>query len=173
MSKAGYDFVSSSNPGKKVSNTINDKEHDLTKTQKKLKKHGYRVDNNKAGLDFTPNAPTLVFDRINHLRPRISALDRINGQDQTSVFKRHNTPTSQSSVFKRMKRQAILEVDTIGSLKVRMCTIIHTGQSSRQQARKDGTAKKAQDVFHITIQEGKVDEIPEEDVTAAPPQLED
>ncbi|KAM2064856.1 hypothetical protein ACFX16_028201 [Malus domestica] len=78
-----------------------------------------------------------------------------------------------SSIPSRMKRQAILEVDTIGSLKVRMCTIIHTGQSSRQQARKDDTAEKAQYVFHITIQEGKVDEIPEEDVTTAPPQLED
>ncbi|KAM2700466.1 hypothetical protein EV2_002393 [Malus domestica] len=37
MSKARYDFASSSNPGKKVSNTVNDKEHNLTKTQKKLK----------------------------------------------------------------------------------------------------------------------------------------
>ncbi|KAM2661513.1 hypothetical protein EV2_023811 [Malus domestica] len=60
MSKAGYDFASSSNPGNKVSNTINDKEHDLTKTQKKLKKHGYAVDNIKAGLSFTPNAPMKI-----------------------------------------------------------------------------------------------------------------
>ncbi|MBT0984586.1 hypothetical protein KJ032_26490, partial [Salmonella enterica subsp. enterica serovar Typhimurium] len=107
MSKAGYDFASSSNPGKKVSNTVNNKERDLTKTQKKLKKHGYGVDNNKAGLGFTPNAPvkisskaknastqhisvsieqnqeepkpapqTLVIDRLNHSKPRISTLDR-------------------------------------------------------------------------------------------------
>ncbi|KAM2725588.1 hypothetical protein EV1_028272 [Malus domestica] len=56
MSKAGYDFASSLNPGNKVSNTVNNKERDLTETQKKLKKHGYEVDNNKAGLGFTPNA---------------------------------------------------------------------------------------------------------------------
>ncbi|KAM1079926.1 hypothetical protein ACFX2B_014437 [Malus domestica] len=37
----------------------------------------------------------------------------------------------------------------------------------------DGTEEKVQDVFHIMIQEGKEDEIPEEDITAAPPQLED
>ncbi|KAM1818248.1 hypothetical protein ACFX11_000062 [Malus domestica] len=56
MLKAGYDFASSSNPRKKVSNTINDKECDLIETKKKLKKHGYGVDNNKAGLGFIPNA---------------------------------------------------------------------------------------------------------------------
>ena len=32
MSKVGYEFASSSNPGKKVSNTVSDKECDLTKT---------------------------------------------------------------------------------------------------------------------------------------------
>ncbi|KAM2312472.1 hypothetical protein ACFXTH_022872 [Malus domestica] len=60
MSKAEYDFASSSNPEKKVSNTINNKERDLTETQKKLKKHSYGVDNNKAGLGFTPNAPVKI-----------------------------------------------------------------------------------------------------------------
>ncbi|KAM1845265.1 hypothetical protein ACFX13_019587 [Malus domestica] len=58
--KAGYDFASSSNLGEKVSNTVNDKEHNLTKTQKKLKEHGYGVDNNKVGLGFTPNAPVKI-----------------------------------------------------------------------------------------------------------------
>ncbi|KAM2981393.1 hypothetical protein FF2_012699 [Malus domestica] len=243
MSKAGYDFASSSNPGKKVSNTVNNKERDLTETQKKLKKHGYGVNNNKAGLGFTPNAPvkisskaknastqhisvsieqdreepkstlrTPVFDRMNRSRPRTSALDHIGGQNRTSVFKRLNRLTSRSSIFERlskpnkqsnmasspprqsalerlednmkfsgnrettskeekldrlvekgnirssipsrMKRQAILEVDANGPLI-------------------DDTKEEVQDVFHITIQEGKEDETPEEDVTAAPPQLED
>ncbi|KAM1027503.1 hypothetical protein ACFX2A_041255 [Malus domestica] len=262
MSKAGYDFASSSNHGKKVSNTVNNKEHDLIETQKKLKKHGYGVDNNKAGLGFTPNAPvkisskaknastqhisvsieqdhdepkstpwTSVFYRMNRSRPRMSALNRIGGQNRTSVFKRLNMPASQSSVFERlskpkkqsnttsslprqsalerlednkkfsrnrkttskeekldmiaekcdirssipsrMKRQAILEVDTNGPLKVRRCTIIHTGQSSCRPAQEDDTEEEFQDVFHITIQESREDEIPEEDVAAAPPQLED
>ena len=135
MSKAGYDFASSSNPGKKVSNTINNKERDLTKTQKKLKEHGYGVDNNKTGLGFTPNAPMKisskaknastqhislsieqdqeepksaprmsVFNRMNRSRPKISALNRIGGQDRTSVFKRLNVPTSQSSIFERLSK---------------------------------------------------------------------
>ncbi|KAM1462790.1 hypothetical protein ACFXTO_047781 [Malus domestica] len=241
MSKARYNFASSSNPRKKVLNTVNNKEHNLTKTQKKkLKEHGYEVDNNKARLGFTPNAPmkisskaknastqhismsveqnqdepkftlwTSVFDRMNRSRPRISALDCIGGQDQTSVFKKLNTLTSQSSVFERlskpkkrsntasspprwsalerlednkkpsrkremtpkeekldglarkddvrssipsrMKSQAILEVDTIGSLKVRRHIIIHTGQSSLQQARNECTEEEVQDVFNITI----------------------
>ncbi|KAM2005296.1 hypothetical protein ACFX15_000500 [Malus domestica] len=262
MSKAGYDFASSSNLGKKVPNTVNNKKGDLTETQKKLKKHGYGVNNNKAGLGFTPNAPvkilsktknasaqhismsieqdreepksahrTSVFDRMNRSRPRTSALDHIGDQNRTSVFKRLNRPTSQSSVFERlskpkkqsnkvsspprqsalgrlednmkfsgnrettskeekldrlaekgdirsliplrMKRQAILEVDANEPLIVRRRTIIHTGQSSYQQAQEDDTKEEVQDVFHITIQEGKEDEIPEEDVTVAPPQLED
>ncbi|KAM1302490.1 hypothetical protein ACFX2H_013413 [Malus domestica] len=54
MSKAGYNFASPSNLGNKVSNTVN-KERDITETQKKLKEHAYGVDNNKAGLGFTPN----------------------------------------------------------------------------------------------------------------------
>ncbi|KAM2808227.1 hypothetical protein PS2_043136 [Malus domestica] len=60
MLKARYDFASSSNTRKKVSNIVNDKEHNLTETQKKLKEHGYGVDNNKAGLGFTPNAPVKI-----------------------------------------------------------------------------------------------------------------
>ncbi|KAM2008682.1 hypothetical protein EV1_003299 [Malus domestica] len=59
-----------------------------------------------------------------------------------------------SSIPSRMKRQATLEVDTKGQLK-------------------DGTKYEVQDVFHIKIQEDKKDEIPDEDVTAAPSQLED
>ncbi|KAM1543923.1 hypothetical protein ACFX15_013020 [Malus domestica] len=50
MSKVGYDFASSLNCGKKVSNTVNNKKRDLTETQKKLKKNGYGVDNNKLDL---------------------------------------------------------------------------------------------------------------------------
>ncbi|KAM1636895.1 hypothetical protein COP2_015136 [Malus domestica] len=263
MSKAGYDFASSSNPEKKVSNTVNNKERDLIETQKKLKKHGYEVDNDKAGLGFTPNAPvkisnkaknastqhisvsieqdqeepksaspTSVFDRVNRSRPRTSALDHIGGQNRTSVFKKFNRPTSQSSVFERLSKpkkqshtasspfcrstlerlednwkfsrnrettskeekldrlakkgnirssilsrmnsQTILEVDTNGPLKVRRRTIIHTGQSSYQQAQEDDTEGEIQDIFPVTIQkESKEDEIPKEDVTVAPPQLED
>ncbi|KAM1037377.1 hypothetical protein ACFX2C_032188 [Malus domestica] len=223
MSKAGYDFASSSNPGKKVSNTVNNKERDLTETQKKLKKHGYGVNNNKAGLGFTPNAPvkisskaknastqhisvsieqdreepksapqTPIFNRMNRSRPRTSTLDHIGSQNRTSVFKRLNRPTSRSSIVEglskprkqsntasssprqsalerlednmkfsgnrettskeekldrltekgdirssipsRMKCQAILEVDANGPLIVRRRTIIHTRQSSYQQA---------------------------------------
>ncbi|KAM2498602.1 hypothetical protein PS1_040844 [Malus domestica] len=164
---------------------------------------------------------------MNHLKPRTSAFDHIGGQNRTSVVKRLNRPTSQSSVFERlskpkkqsnkasspphqsalerlkdnrkfsgnrkitskeekldrlaekgdirssipsrMKRQAILEVDANGPLIVRRRTIIHTGQSSYQQAQDDATKEEVQDVFHITIQEGKEDEILEEDVTVAPP----
>ncbi|KAM2157067.1 hypothetical protein ACFX1R_042685 [Malus domestica] len=125
MSKAGYDFASPSNLGKKVSNTVNNKERDLTKAQKKLREHGYEVDNNKDRLGFTPNMPvkisrkvknastqhismsvdqnqdelkptprTSIFYRLNHSKPRISALDQIGGQDRTSVSKQLNTPTS-------------------------------------------------------------------------------
>ncbi|KAM2174959.1 hypothetical protein ACFX1Q_034420 [Malus domestica] len=78
-----------------------------------------------------------------------------------------------SSIPSRMKRQTILEVNTVGSLKVKRRTIIHTGQSSCQQTQGVNIEEEAQDVFHITIQEGEEDEILEEDVITAPPQLED
>ncbi|KAM1259922.1 hypothetical protein ACFX2I_039219 [Malus domestica] len=163
-----------------------------------------------------PAPRTSVFERLNYSKPRIAALDRISGRDQTSVFKRLETPTPQRSVFERlskpkkqsgtarsppqrsaldrleetkkpsrnrkttpkgekldslagkddvqslipsrMKRQATLEVDTKGPLKVRRRTIIYTGQSSRQQTQEDHTEEKAQ--------EDKEDEILEKDVTS-------
>ncbi|KAM2554921.1 hypothetical protein TB2_019002 [Malus domestica] len=57
-----------------------------------------------------------------------------------------------------MKHQVALEVDTKGPLKVKRCTIIYTGQSSRQQTQEDHTEEEAQ--------EDKEYEIPEEDVTS-------
>ncbi|KAM1132693.1 hypothetical protein ACFX19_047758 [Malus domestica] len=163
-----------------------------------------------------PTPRTLVFDMLNHSKPRISALDRISGRNRTSVFKRLKMPTPQRSVFKRlskpkkqsgtarsspqqsaadrleetkkssrnrkttlkgekldslarkddvqslipsrMKRQATLEVDTKGPLKVRRRTIIYTSQSSRQQTQENRTEEKAH--------EDKEDKIPEEDVTS-------
>ncbi|KAM1054793.1 hypothetical protein ACFX2C_002110 [Malus domestica] len=220
MSKAGYNFTSSANLGKNDLNTVKDNERDLTKTQKKLEKHGYGVSNNKAGLGFTPNAPvkisskaknasaqhisvsiiqdkeepqpaprTSVFDRMNCSKPRVSApkligvMERL-GEAKESSKRRKRTPEVEeidrlaekddirSSIPSRMKRQAILEVNTVGSLKVKRHTIIHTGQSSCQLAQEVNTKEEAQDVFHITIQEGE-EEILEEDVIAAPSQLED
>ena len=41
---------------------------------------------------------------MNRLRPRTSALNRIGGQNRTSVFKRLNMPTSQSSIFERLSK---------------------------------------------------------------------
>ncbi|KAM1146252.1 hypothetical protein ACFX19_038807 [Malus domestica] len=60
MSKAGYNFTSSANLGKNDLNTVKDNKRDFTKTQKKLEEHGYGVNNNKAGLGFTPNAPMKI-----------------------------------------------------------------------------------------------------------------
>ncbi|KAM1514558.1 hypothetical protein ACFX10_013759 [Malus domestica] len=184
MSKTGYNFTSSANLGKKDLNTVKDNERDLTKTQKKLEEHGYGVNNNKAGLGFTPNAPvkisskaknasaqhisvsiiqdkeeprpapqTSVFDRMNRSRTRVSApklidvMERLGEAKEPS--KRRKTTLEvekidrlaenddvRSSIPSRMKRQAILEVNTVGSLKV-------------------NTEEEAQDIFHITIQEGE------------------
>ncbi|KAM2134382.1 hypothetical protein ACFX1R_004399 [Malus domestica] len=52
----------------------------------------------------TPAPRTSVFERMNHSKPRISALDRISGRDRTSVFKRLKTPTSQRSVFEKLSK---------------------------------------------------------------------
>ncbi|KAM1480740.1 hypothetical protein ACFX2I_027854 [Malus domestica] len=115
--------------------------------------------------------------------PRQSVMERL-GEAKEPSKRRKTTPEAEeidrlaekddvrSSIPSRMKRQAILEVNTVGSLKVKRRTIIRTGQSSCQLAREDNTKEEAQDVFHITIQEGE-EEILEEDVMAAPLQLED
>ncbi|KAM2067327.1 hypothetical protein ACFX1T_043672 [Malus domestica] len=116
--------------------------------------------------------------------PRQSVMERL-GEAKEHSKRRKKTPEVEridrltenddirSSIPSRMTRQAILEVNTVGSLKVKRRTIIHTGQSSCQQAREVNSEEEAQDVFHITIQEGEEDEILEEDVIAAPSQLED
>ncbi|KAM1343606.1 hypothetical protein PS2_007715 [Malus domestica] len=51
-----------------------------------------------------PAPRTLVFDRLDHSKPRISALDRISGRNRTSVFKRLKTPTPQRSIFERLSK---------------------------------------------------------------------
>ncbi|KAM2144259.1 hypothetical protein ACFX1R_047962 [Malus domestica] len=122
MSKAGYDFASSSNPGKKVSNTVNNKERDLTETQKKLKKHGYGVNNNKAGLGFTPNAPVKISSQAKNAStqhisvsieqdqdepkstPRTLVFDRMNRSRPRTSALDHIGGQNRTSVFKRLNR---------------------------------------------------------------------
>ncbi|KAM1849373.1 hypothetical protein ACFX14_013415 [Malus domestica] len=116
--------------------------------------------------------------------PRQSVMERL--EEAKDPFRRRKTTLEvekidhlaekddvRSSIPLRMKHQAILEVNTVGSLKVKRRTIIHTGQSSCQQAREVNTEEETQDVFHITIQEVEKDEILEEYVIVAPSQLED
>ncbi|KAM1717050.1 hypothetical protein ACFX11_024941 [Malus domestica] len=79
--------------------------------------------------------------------PKEEKLDSLVGKDNV-----------QSLISSRMKRQAALEVDTKGPLKVRRRTITYTDQSSCQQTQEDRTEEEAQ--------EDKEDEIPEEDVTS-------
>ncbi|KAM1773936.1 hypothetical protein ACFX12_043370 [Malus domestica] len=97
--------------------------------------------------------------------PRQSVMERLGEAKEPSKMRKTTSEVEKidrlaekddvrSSIPSRMKRQAILEVNTIGSLKV-------------------NTEEEAQDVFHITIQEGEEDEILEENVIAAPSQLED
>ncbi|KAM2417521.1 hypothetical protein ACFX1W_024347 [Malus domestica] len=120
MSKTRYDFTSSSNPRKKVSNTVNDKERDLTETQKKLKKHGYEVDNNKTGLGFTPNAPVKISSKVKNASTQqisvsieqdqaepksaswMSVFDRMNRSRPRTSALNHIGGQNRTSVFKRL-----------------------------------------------------------------------
>ena len=140
-----------------------------------------------------PTSQSSIFERLSEPKkqsnapsfpPKRSVLKRLEKTEKPSRRK-ETTPKKQkpdslaekddiqSSILSRMKRQTLLEIDENGPLKVRRRTIIHTGQSSQQQAQKAGTEGEVQNVFHITIQEDKESEAPEEDVAAAPPQLED
>ncbi|KAM0996656.1 hypothetical protein ACFX2C_006629 [Malus domestica] len=105
MSKAGYDFASSLNPGKKVSNTVNNKERDLTETKKKLKKHGYGVNNNKAGLGFTPNAPVKISSKVKNASTQHISVSIEQDQEEPKsasrmlIFDRMNRSRPISSAF--------------------------------------------------------------------------
>ncbi|KAM1993552.1 hypothetical protein ACFX16_009872 [Malus domestica] len=111
MSKAGYDFTSSSNPGKKVSNNVNNKELDLTETQKKLKEHGYGVDNNKARLGFILNAPVKISSKakntsIQHISVSIEQdQNEPTSAPRTSVFDRTNHSRPRTSALNRIGGQ--------------------------------------------------------------------
>ncbi|KAM1294746.1 hypothetical protein TB2_014432 [Malus domestica] len=126
----------------------------------------------------TPTPQRSVFERLSKPKkqngiarfpPQRSALDRLEETKKPSR-NRKTTPKGkkldslarkddvQSLIPSRMKRQATLEVDTKGPLKVRRRTIIYTGQPSRQQTQEDRTEEEAQ--------EDKEDEILEEGVTS-------
>ncbi|KAM2657598.1 hypothetical protein EV1_012940 [Malus domestica] len=122
-----------------------------------------------------PTPQRSVFERLSKPKkqsgtarslPQQSALDRLEETKKPSR-NRKTTPKGekldslagkddvQSLIPSRMKRQATLEVDTKGPLKVRRRTIIYTGQSSRQQTQEDRTEENARE-----------DEILEEDITS-------
>ncbi|KAM1079927.1 hypothetical protein ACFX2B_014438 [Malus domestica] len=108
MSKAGYDFASSSNHGKKVSNIVNNKERDLIETQKKLKRHGYGVDNNKAGLGFIPNAPVKISSKAKNASTQHISVSIKQDQNKpksasrTSVFDKTNRSRPITSALNRI-----------------------------------------------------------------------
>ncbi|KAM2622765.1 hypothetical protein TB2_027354 [Malus domestica] len=104
MSKAGYDFDSTSNLGKNNANTVNDKERNLTKTQKKLKEHGYGVDNIKVGLGFTPNTLVKISSKAKstsaqYISMSVEHISMSVEQDQEEL-----KPTPQISVFERLSK---------------------------------------------------------------------
>ncbi|KAM1980610.1 hypothetical protein ACFX15_037204 [Malus domestica] len=131
-----------------------------------------------------PTSQDSVFERLSKPKkqsntvsspPRRSVLGRL---EDNRKFSRNRETTSKeekldrlaekgdirSSIPSRMKRQAILEVDTNGPLKVRKRTIIHTKRSSCQPAQEDDTEGEVQDIFPVTIQKDKEDKTPKEDV---------
>ncbi|KAM2876460.1 hypothetical protein COP2_019453 [Malus domestica] len=116
MSKAGYNFAFSSNLGRKNANTINHKKHDLTETQKKLKEHGYRVDNNKAKLGFTPNALVMISSKAKnvsaqHISMRVEQdQDKPKPAPRTSLSDRLNCSKPRISALDRIGRQDLTSV---------------------------------------------------------------
>ncbi|KAM2165908.1 hypothetical protein ACFX1R_039997 [Malus domestica] len=97
MSKAGYNFTSSANLGKNDLNTVKDNKRDFTKTQKKLEEHGYGVNNNKAGLGFTPNAPMKISSKAKNASAQHISVSIIQDKEEPQL-------APQTSVFDRMNR---------------------------------------------------------------------
>ncbi|KAM1600954.1 hypothetical protein ACFXTN_023332 [Malus domestica] len=103
---------------------MNNKEHDLTETQKKLKKHAYGVDNNKVGLGFTPNAPVKISSEAKNastqhinvsIEPdqeepkstlRTSIFNRMNRSRPKTSALNHIGGQNRTSVFKRLNMPA-------------------------------------------------------------------
>ncbi|KAM2246586.1 hypothetical protein ACFXTI_007390 [Malus domestica] len=97
MSKAGYNFTSSAKLGKKDSNTVKDNKRDLTKTQKKLEENGYGVNNHKARLGFTPNAPVKISSKAKNASAQHISVSIIQDKEEPQ-------PGPQMSVFDRINR---------------------------------------------------------------------
>ncbi|KAM1940955.1 hypothetical protein ACFX13_028597 [Malus domestica] len=110
MSKAGYDFTSSSNLRKNNANTVNDQNCDLTETQKKLKEHGYGVDNHNARLGFTPNTPVKISSKVKNVSAQHISVSIEQNQDEPK-------PALKTSFFNRLDRSKprILALDRIGT----------------------------------------------------------
>ncbi|KAM1940838.1 hypothetical protein ACFX13_028494 [Malus domestica] len=102
MSKAGYDFDSASNLGKNNANTVNDKERNLTKTQKKLKEHGYGVDNIKVGLGFTPNTLVRISSKAKSTSAQYISMSVEHISMSVEQDQEKPKPTPQTTVFVRL-----------------------------------------------------------------------
>ncbi|KAM1738673.1 hypothetical protein ACFX11_014468 [Malus domestica] len=82
--------------------STSDKKGWTSATYKKMRKPKPQATRTKE--EPKPAPRTSIFERLNYSKPRISALDRISGRDQTSVFKILETPTPQRSVFERLSK---------------------------------------------------------------------
>ncbi|KAM2539879.1 hypothetical protein TB2_025128 [Malus domestica] len=123
-----------------------------------------------------PAPRTSVIDRLNHSKPRISALNHISGRDRTSVFKRITTPTLQGSVFERLEetkkpsrnRKTTPKEEKLDSLagKDDVQSLIPSRMKS-QAALEVDTKGPLKDRTEVEAQKDKEDEIPEEDVISS------
>ncbi|XP_012837904.1 PREDICTED: uncharacterized protein LOC105958447 [Erythranthe guttata] len=121
LAKSGYNFSNPSRLGELKPELTGEKIHGLNETQRTLRKQGFRVNQPRVGLGFTPIEPVRIrvsrkgeCPNVHHITikgvgnqkktsGRISAFDRIGAPTtQSSVFERLDTHVTRPSVFERL-----------------------------------------------------------------------
>ncbi|XP_012838511.1 PREDICTED: uncharacterized protein LOC105959033 [Erythranthe guttata] len=107
LAKSGYNFSNPSRLGELKPGLTGEKIHGLNETQRTLRRQGFRVNQPRVGLGFTPIEPVRIrvsrkgeCANVHHI-----TIKGVGNQKKTSgrisAFDRIGAPTTQSSVFER------------------------------------------------------------------------
>jgi hypothetical protein len=109
MAKAGYNHKEPNRLGRLIPEASEEKDCDLTKTQKMLKAQGYGVAKSKARIGYTPSTPIHIPIRKTDVLVITTGAEEeeqfLKPSKKASVFDRLGRPTSQVSVFDRLGPQ--------------------------------------------------------------------
>ncbi|KAL0301829.1 UNVERIFIED_CONTAM: hypothetical protein Sradi_6459700 [Sesamum radiatum] len=123
LGKSGYDFSAPSRLGKLNPELTNEKIYRLTKAKHDLRKQGFRVDQPRSGIGFTPNEPVRMHmkSKNNCVLTQYIAMEKgedgENGRpndNHVSIFNQLDTPIPRTSVFERLGKTRKTSFSSVG-----------------------------------------------------------